>query len=138
MLEFEIIDHTADVGIIAYGNTVEQVFMNAATGMFSLIGDISKVSDELEQEIEVEADDQSELLVAWLNELLYLFDAENLIFSKFEIDKLTKTRLKATAYGEQFDTEKHGLKTQIKAATYHQLQLKQTEEGYKAQVILDV
>jgi len=137
MPEFEIIDHTADVGIIARGDSVGDVFINAAHGMFSLIADLDKVAEVDIQEIVVEAPDQEELLVTWLNELLYLFDAENLIFSRFEITHLGKDKLEAIAYGEKVDPARHNLKTHVKAATYHMLKLRK-EDGFRAQIILDV
>ena len=137
MPEYEIIDHTADVGIIARGDSVRDVFINAAHGMFSLIADLDMVVEVDSQEITVEAPDQEELLVTWLNELLYLFDAENLIFSRFEITHLGKEKLEAIAYGEKVDPARHNLKTQVKAATYPMLKLRE-EDGFRAHIILDV
>ncbi|MFA4837494.1 MAG: archease [Dehalococcoidia bacterium] len=138
MPDFEIIDHTADAGIIAYGNSIEKVFINAACGMFSLIADLEQVQNVIEHQIVAEASDQEELLVTWLNELLYLVDAEQLIFSRFEIARLGQGRLEATAYGEKIDPSRHNLKTQIKAATYYLLKLEKYHDGFRAQVILDM
>jgi len=137
MQNFEIIDHTADVGIVAYGDSVEEVFINAAYGMFSLIADLEKVAEVIRHEIVAEAPDQEELLVTWLNELLYLFDADNLIFSRFEIVGLGQEHLRAIAYGEKADPLRHNLKTQVKAATYHLLKLEKGD-GFRAQIILDI
>jgi len=138
MPNFEVIDHTADVGIVAYGNRVEEVFLNAADGVFSLIADLGKVDEETSQHIAVDAPDQEELLVAWINELLYLFDAENLIFSRFKIIELGKTQLKAIAYGEQVDPDRHDLRAQVRAATSHRLKLKKEGNAFSAQLILDL
>lgn len=137
MPKYELIDHTADVGIIAHGETVEEVFINAAHGMFNIIGDMNEVDEVISLDITVEAPDQEELLVTWLNELLYLFDAENLIFSRFEVLNLTKEHLTAIAHGEPVDLARHHLKTQVKAATYHMLKLRE-QDGFRAQIILDV
>ncbi|MCI2424672.1 archease [Candidatus Acetothermia bacterium] len=137
MPNFEFIDHTADIGIIAYGNSVEEVFVNAAYGMFSLIADLEKVAELKSHEVIAEALEQDELLVTWLNELLYLFDAEGLIFSRFEIVNLRQQYLRAMAYGEKVDPSRHNLKTHIKAATYHQLKL-ETKNDFKARIILDL
>ena len=137
MPEFEIIDHTADVGIIARGESIDEVFINAARGMFSLIIDLDTVVESTSQEITVEAPDQEELLVTWLNELLYLFDAENLVFSRFEIANLGKEHLKAIIYGEEVDPDRHNLKSDVKAATYHMIKL-QKQDGFSAHIILDI
>jgi len=138
MPDFEIIDHTADIGIAVYGHTIEEIFVNAAQGMFSLIADLGQVVANIPREISVYAEDHEELLVTWLNELLYLCDAENLIFNHFEISHLERDRLTAIAYGEKIDPLRHGLKTQVKAATYYHLKLQKSEDGFKAQIIFDI
>ena len=137
MERFSVIDHTADIGLVAYGESVEDIFINAAYGMFSLIGDLEKVTETMSREVFSEALNQEELLVTWLNELLYLSDAENLIFSRFEIVDLGQDHLKAIAYGEKVDPLRHNLKTQVKAATYHLLKL-EAVDGFKSQIILEV
>ncbi len=135
---FEFIDHTADVGLVAYGSTRKEVFINAAAGMVSLITDPEKVIPSYQREIALDADDYADLLIAWLNELLYLFDAENLIFSQFEITRLTPNSLTATVSGEKIDLARHEIKTQVKAATYHQIKLNPEKEGFSARIILDI
>ena len=83
--EFEIIDHTADVGIIAYGADMRQTFANAAKALFSIITELEDVEETLHRDIEVTATDQESLLVAWLNELIYLFDVDNIVLKRFDI-----------------------------------------------------
>jgi len=135
--DFEILDHTADVGIIAYGNDVKQAFTNTAKGLFSLITKLDNINEVLYRDIELVAPDQESLLVEWLNELIYLFDAEGIIFRRFDIVELDDTRLKARSYGERVDSSRHKLKTGVKAATYHMLKVDKTD-GCKVQVLLDI
>ena len=135
--DFEIIDHTADVGIIAYGTSISQTFANAAKALFSLITELDNVEEVLHRDIELVAPDQESLLIAWLNELIYLFDTENVIFKRFEITKLDNTRLKARSYGEKVNSSKHKLKTGVKAATYHMLRIDKANVC-KAQVLFDI
>jgi len=135
--DFEILDHTADVGIIAYGNDMKQAFANTAKGLFSLITELDNINEVLYRDIELVAPDQESLLVEWLNELIYLFDAEGVIFRRFDIVELDATRLKARSYGEKVDSSKHKLKTGVKAATYHMLKVDKTD-GCKVQVLLDI
>ena len=135
--EFDIIDHTADVGIAAYGASLEQAFANAARGLFSIITELDDVEEALHHDIEVTAPDQESLLVGWLNELIYLFDTDNIIFNRFDITQLDSTRLKARSYGEKVDSSRHKLKTGVKAATYHMLKVGK-DNGCKAQVLFDI
>ena len=134
---FRIIDHTADIGVTAYGTDVKQAFANAAKGMFSLITDLRKVRETTFKDILVTATDRETLLVAWLNELIYLFDVENLLCKKFNIIELGDTQLKAKVYGEKVDNTRHLIKIGIKSTTYHMLQVKH-DDGYEVRVIFDI
>ena len=136
--DFEVIDHTADMGIIAYGTNVKEVFANAALGLFSLITDPRKVEEKLHLDIKASSQDRDSLLVEWLNELIYCFDVRHVLFRRFEISSLTDNELEATCYGEDFDPTKHKIKIGVKAATYHMLRLDKDNNGYKAQIIFDV
>jgi SHS2 domain-containing protein len=135
--DFEILEHTADVGIIAYGADLEQAFANAARGLFSLITELDDVKEVTHQDIVVNAGDIESLLVAWLNELVYRFDTEGILFKRFEISQLDETHLKARGYGEKADISRHKLKTGVKAATYHMLRVDRND-GYRVQVIFDI
>ena len=135
--EFEIVNHTADVGIIAYGADMKQAFANAAKALFSLIADLDDVEEVVHRDIELTAPDQESLLVEWLNELIYLFDAENIIFKRFDIAWLSNTHLNARSYGHEVDSSKHKLKTGVKAATYHMLKIDNTN-GSRVQVLFDI
>jgi SHS2 domain-containing protein len=135
--EFEVLDHTADVGIIAYGADLKQAFANAAKGLFSLITRLSDVEETLHRDIELTAADRESLLVDWLNELVYYFDAEGILFKRFDIIELNNSHLKARGYGEKADSARHELKTGVKAATYHMLKIEKNN-GYRVQVIFDI
>jgi len=135
---FEIIDHVADVGIVAYGKDAKELFSNAALALFSLITEPESIEEKLQLDLEVSSEDMDSLLVEWLNELIYLFDVERILFSRFDIRSLTRNELDATCYGEGIDSMKHKIKLGVKAATYHMLKLEQNGDGYKAQIILDI
>ena len=135
---FEIIDHTADIGVIAYGADLKQVFANAAFGLFSLMADLDDIKENTQREIELSSEDEDFLLVEWLNELIYIFDVEHVIFKRFEIDDLTSNKIKARCFGEEIKQEQHKLKREIKAATYYMLRITKDNGGYKVQVIFDV
>lgn len=135
--DFEVLEHTADVGIRAYGADIMEAFANAARGLFSLITELDDIEEVEEREIELTADDQKSLLVNWLNELIYLFDTENIVFKRFDITQLDDTRLKAKCYGEIADTSRHKIKTGVKGATYHMLGIERSN-GYKVEVLFDI
>ena len=135
---FEILDHTADIGIIAYGADLKKLFSNAALALFSLITDPESIDEKLHTDLEVRSEDRDSLLVDWLNELIYCFDYKHILFDRFDIESLTDNALKATCYGEDFDPNRHKIKMGIKAATYHQLRVDTDDNGCKAQIILDI
>ncbi|MFO7772576.1 MAG: archease [Dehalococcoidia bacterium] len=135
---FDVIDHTADAGIIAYGADVEELFSNAALGLFSLITEPESVEEKLRRDLTVSSEDRDSLLVEWLNELIYLFDVEHILFNRCNIESLTHNQLKAVCSGENFDPMKHKIKAGVKAATYHMLKLDSDADGYRAQIIFDL
>ena len=135
---FAITEHTADVGVRAWGDSEAAVFEQAARAMFSLICDPGTVDRREVLDVAVEAPDHELLLVAWLNELLFLFESRRLLLSEFEVLELGATTLRARASGEALDERRHALCGGVKAATYHHLWLGQRDGRWEAQVILDV
>lgn len=136
--KFEIFEHTADIGIIAYGVDLKEVFASAAYGMFSLITDLNKVNKDIEVNIRVISSDLSELLVTWLSELLYYHAVEDIFFADFKIKTLTERNIQAVAYGEEYDADRHEIMREIKMVTYHQLEIERENKRWKAQIIFDV
>ncbi|MDP2279350.1 MAG: archease, partial [Nitrospirota bacterium] len=119
--KFEIIDISGDVGIRAFGKSIEEAFKNSAIGMYSLITDLEGVKTDKNISISVESNSLEGLLVSWLNELVFHFDAYNFIGKDIVILEMSDRKLKANIKGEEFDTERHERKLLIKAATYHRL-----------------
>ena len=135
---FDVLEHTADVGIVAYGSDLSELFANAAFGLFSLMVDTAGVQEEEERDIEVLGRDLETLLVRWLTELLYYLDAEEMLFSRFEIIEMTETSLHARAYGERIDRGRHVLACGVKAVTRHMLEIARENDGYRATVLFDI
>ncbi len=138
MKEYELIEHTADVGVKAFGNDLSEAFAHAARGMFDIITDSSQIEGKGEYQIDLSADDLEQLLVDWLDELLFLQGAKNLVFGEFKvnIDEHDCT-LSAIVSGENFDKNKHQVGTEIKAVTYHMLEVKQGDPCV-VQVLFDI
>lgn len=135
---FEIIGTTADVGVVARGATCEEAFAHAAEGLFNLITDLETVKPLQSHAVECEGISLEGLLVAWLNELIYLHDVHEILFRRFEITAFDGRRLQAKAWGEPIDTSRHSLGTEVKAATYHLAQVTEGPSGWEVRVILDV
>ena len=136
MQKFQLIEHTADIGLIAYGKTLAEAFANAAYGLFSIIAELKAVRETESRQLEISEDDPEALLFEWLNSLIYLFDVEMLLFKRFDIIDWHGCRLKAVCYGEKYDPCRHHLKTGVKSATYHMLKV--DKEKNQVQVIFDV
>jgi SHS2 domain-containing protein len=136
MKPYEFIEHTADVGVKAYGKTVSEAFEHAAQAMFDIITDTSTIDPIGQYDIELDAPDLEQLLVDWLSKLLFLNGANNLVFGKFQVT-LTKNHLAAHVYGEQYDTKKHKMGTEIKAVTYHMLKVSEKKPVF-VQVLFDI
>lgn len=130
--------HTADLAFRLYGETLGELFANAARALYGVITDRRKIKIAGYQKIAVEAPDREALLVEWLNQLLYLFDTEGFIGRDIQVEEITPYGLKALVGGEPFDPERHEFKTGIKAATYHHLEVKATANGWEATIILDI
>ncbi|UCF78456.1 MAG: archease [Candidatus Eiseniibacteriota bacterium] len=135
---YEIIDHTADLGIRVYGESLEKVFENAGLAVFDLLVDFRCIRPTSQMSLSMEAEDVEALLVQWLRELLHLFYGQKRLFRAFEIIRLTQTCLSVTGWGERFDPKRHIVLAEIKAVTYHELAVSRTESGWVAQVIFDV
>lgn len=134
---FQFIDHTADAGILVKAPTLEGMFETAGLGFSELVTRVDSLKCLIQRQFRLQEDDMETLLVSWLQELLYLLDTEGLIFGRFQVN-LKDFSLEATAWGEVFDPEIHTMKTEVKAVTYHQLEVVEDDQGWQAQVIFDI
>ena len=134
---FEVIDHTADVGIIAYGRSLEELFANAAEGMMHFLIDPASVRPVEQRTMTVDADDREGLLINWLNDLLVLLNADGFVPVRFIVPEMKDTRLRADVSGEPVDPARHRFRLDVKAATYHSLEIGKNEVWH-ARIIFDV
>jgi SHS2 domain-containing protein len=138
MKKYEFIDHTADVCIKAFGNNISESFENAAKGMFDLITDNSYIENIGQYEIYLKSEELELLLVEWLSELLFLNTSRNLVFGFFKVDICeSKNSLSAKIFGEKFSLSKHKVGVEIKAVTYHMLEIRK-KKPYYVQVLFDI
>ncbi len=137
-LKYKIIDHTADLGINVFGSDPPDLFENAATAMFDIITDLSKVQGEKKMIIKATGDDWSDLIINFLRELLYLFSAKDMLIKKAAINHLTETSLDAQIAYDILNPYIHEILNEIKAVTYHQLKVKKEQNHWSAQIIFDI
>ena len=140
--KYENLYHIADAKFRAYGSTLEEVFENAAIAMFNVMINTSGLGVCESRDIEIASPDIKMLLVEWLSELLYLFEVDGIIFSEFKIISIEKTNddfsLKGKASGEPIELSRHNFDTQVKAVTFHDLQVELDQTGrFWVQVVVD-
>ena len=133
---YELIEHTADIGIRVKGADLKELFKNAALAMFDIIAEKKASGPTKQERIEQQAESLDELFINWLNELLYSSATKELIFSDFQIDKLNERSLQAVAFGSHISN--YSINTEVKAATYHELKIEKISSGWQAQLIFDV
>ncbi len=139
---FHEIDHTGDIGIQVTAPTLPQLFERAATGMFRVLTDLDSVHTSESTQVAVDGRDLEALMVRWLSELNYRHTVDNVLYSTFEVDSIHETEdgrvLSATVRGEAIDPDRHTVYTEIKAITFHGLDVHETDGGWAVQVIFDM
>jgi len=139
---FKFLEHTADAYIEAYGETLEEAFENAAAAMTDVMTELEKVEAQTEESFIVEGLDEPALLYSWLEELLLEFELKGNLYSRFEVLGIEETsegvRLRAKAWGEKYDPERHPTKVGIKAATYHRMEILKEPDLVTVRFILDI
>ncbi len=135
---YRLLEHTGDIGITVWAGSLKGLFQEAARALFDIITDRKKVAARLKREVSVLGSGKEELMVAWLNELLYLHEVEELLFRDFTLSKIEQGSLKGVARGEKFQENHHLIKTAVKAVTYHQLEIKQLDGRWQARIIFDI
>jgi SHS2 domain-containing protein len=138
MRRFEVLDHTADIGIIVYGEDLKTLFENAGEAFFHLITDMKRVRRRVRRRVEIGKEGLERLMVDWLSELLYLHDVENLLFKAFKVESVGENGLKAIVKGEPFQEGVHVIKAELKAVTYHRIEVRKENGNWRAQIIFDL
>lgn len=135
---FEIMEHTADIGIRAFGRDLPGVYENAARGMLSLMASPETIRLVDEETVEISGSDAVDLMVAWLHEILFRFDVRHQVFGEVRIEEFDEWRVRGTLKGEAFDPARHEARVEIKAVTYHAARVAQEGDGWVAEVLFDV
>jgi SHS2 domain-containing protein len=135
---YETFDHTADLGLRIRAPDLDTLFAEAGRALFAaIVEDLDSVQPRQQVRVELAGEDREFLLFDWLRELLYQFDSQHLLFSRFEAHA-GQNGLSATACGELLDPGRHALLHEVKAITYHGLKVEPSDQGWLAEVIVDI
>jgi SHS2 domain-containing protein len=137
MKKFEYFEATADIGLKAYGKDMNEAFENASLAIFNIISDTSNIDAVKDIEFEITSEDEISLLYDYLEELLFYHETEFMLFSKFHVEIDDTLHLKAKIGGEEINWDKHERKTEIKAITFHKMDVKKTSH-VEVQAIVDL
>lgn len=137
MKSFEYFEATADIGFKAWGNSLNEAFENAGLAIFNIISDTSDISPKQEISFEISSEDHVALLYDYLEELLFYHEVEFMLFSEFHVEIDDDLVLKASIKGEPIDWDKHERKTEIKAITFHKMDVRQSDV-VELQAIVDL
>jgi len=135
---FEILEHTADVGLKIYGGSLPELFANAARGLVSLALEPEPVQPKQRLSLRAQGESYEELLVGWLSEILYFLDTEGWVFCDFSVERLEAGSIEAEGVGERRDPAHRSRAVAVKAVTYHQVSVRETAEGWEAVVYFDI
>lgn len=138
MKSYQLLNHTADIGIEVWGKTKKELFANTVLALFDLMVDLTGVNNANERVLNIKGADIEDLLINLLRETLYLFNGKRWLVKNCKVSELSDTQIVAKLQGESYNSQKHQLEKEIKAVTYHGLSVKKTAQDWKAKVIFDV
>ena len=136
--EFELLEHTSDIGVLGRGANREEALVAASHGLVSILVDPSVFRPLEERYFKAPGRDEAAQVVNWLNEILFFFDTEGMLFAEFHIEEWAGSQITGCAKGEIFDVERHEFRTAVKAATYHQFDSRRTSAGWEIRIFVDV
>ncbi len=135
---YETVDVMGDVGLRAWGETLQEAFRSAIAGMYGLITDLDSIEEKKSIEVSHQGDSPEGLLVGLLNELIYIFETEDFVGKRPEIEEFGEGRIKVRIFGEEFERERHPSGLLLKAATYHGLKVEKMGSRWQMEIIFDI
>jgi SHS2 domain-containing protein len=136
-LKYELIDHTADFGIRVFGRNLETLYENAAYALFDLITDSRCLDRNYTLHLTIEGEDKVDLMFNWLRELLYLWNGREILVAETSVHIVSETCFQADIRYDRYEKGRHEIRNEIKAVTYHQLDVKKKIKGWTGEIILD-
>ena len=136
--DFTLLDHTADLGIIVRGRNLRTLFEVAAKSMVYIMVKGKPADTDKTLNLSVEGYDLADLMVRWLGEILYLFEGEHKLVTGVEITSISHSHLDATLETVSFDTNLHEVLCEIKAVTFHQIEVVKKDDHWETRIIFDL
>ena len=137
-MKYKLIDHTADFGMQVFGSDSQELFTNAALALFDMITELDVLTGRNSCKMTVSGVDWADLMINWLREILYLWNGKERLVKSVKILSLSEKKISAIIYFDAYKPDRYIIKTEIKAVTYHQIQVKSSPSGWKAQIIFDI
>ncbi len=136
--EYTVLDHTADLGILVQGSNIQDLFRKAALAMTQIMVSGNSVEKRNSLRLTLEGEDPEELMVHWLGEILYLFHGEKEVVVQIEINSISTLHLNATLATVPYNRDRHEILCEIKAVTFHQIEVTEKKGHWEAKVIFDL
>lgn len=137
-IEYELLEHKADTGFLVVAPSWEQLYVHAALALTDMLVRLDHIREKEKKTLSVKAANKESLLVNWLNEILFLFEKERFLAHRILFEKFDGSEIRAALWGEIYDPARHGHFSEVKAVTYHQLELGEDEKGFFTRVFLDL
>ncbi|MCH8029781.1 MAG: archease [Candidatus Dadabacteria bacterium] len=137
-MDYEILDHPADIRIRVFGNTHTELFINSAVAMMDITTERELVGAKQEVQIQARGDTADELLVHWLEEILYVVETMKFLFRCFRVESMSENEITGYGIGEKIDFSLHELYYEIKAVTYHELKIRESEANFMVEILFDI
>lgn len=138
MPSYTLIEHTADIGLELRAPTLEELFRQAALGLLQVLGPQAPARPKEARSVSLEGSEPAELLVGWLNEILFRLETQQLLPAEVEVHEVGDRRLRGVIRGQRLEPQYHQLQREVKAATWHQLELRREDDGWFARIYLDL
>jgi len=135
---YDVFDHTADLGVRIFGKSIKDLLENAGFAIYDLLTDLEKVNERDTIQLAIEGDGLADLMINWLREILYLWNGREKLIRSFEIQEIENNHIRARLKGETYDPDRHVIKMEIKAVTYHQAKVGRSRKGWWARIVFDV
>jgi len=135
---YRITTRQSELAVKVFGSSQAELFANSAFALFDVMTDIDKIQVQERLPLEVEGTDRDDLMVNWMRELLYLYQGSGYLLKEFEIGEAKDTLVRAEVCGEKLDPDRHEIKSEVHAVTYHKSRMQKTGDQWTAQVIFEV